>query len=61
MMQKEITEGQWAVLNLCSDHYVFSLRIPFINITMQTIYKLAVTKRRRRKITEGQWTVLNIV
>jgi general stress protein CsbA len=41
-------------LILCSDHYVFSLRIPFIKITMQTIDKRAVTKRCRRKITEGQ-------
>jgi hypothetical protein len=28
-------------LILCSDHYVFSLRIPFIKITMQTIDRLA--------------------
>ena len=24
--RRKITEGQWAVLNLSSDHYVFSLR-----------------------------------
>jgi hypothetical protein len=48
-------------LILCSDHYVFSLRIPFIKITMQTKDKLSVTKRCRWKITEGQWAVLNFV
>jgi hypothetical protein len=46
---------------LCSDHYVFSLRIPFIKITLQTIDKLAATKRCRWKITEGQWEELNFV
>jgi hypothetical protein len=30
----------WRLI-LCSDHYVFSLRIPFIKITMQTIDKRA--------------------
>ena len=44
-----------------SDHYVFSLRIPFIKITIQTIDKRAVTKRCSWKITEGQWAVLNFV
>ena len=57
MMQTE----NYRCLILCSDHYVFSLRIPFIKITMQTIDKLAVTKRCRRKITEGQWVMLNFV
>ena len=40
---------------MCSDHYAFSLRIPFIKITMQTIDKLA--ERWRPKITEGQKVV----
>ena len=48
-------------LILSSDHYVFSLRISFIKISMQTINKRAVTKRCRRKITEGQWAELNFV
>ena len=38
---------------------LYSVKIPFIKITMQTIDKPAVTKRCRRKITEGQWAVLN--
>jgi hypothetical protein len=45
-------------LILCSDHYVFNLRIPFIKITMQTIDKLAVTKRCRRPSALFRYCVL---
>ena len=37
----ELQKVSGRCLILCSDHYVISLRIPFIKITMQTIDKLA--------------------
>ena len=60
-IQSKLQKVRGRCLILCSGHYVFSLRIPFIKIKMQTIDKPAVTKRCRCKITEGQWAVLNFV
>ena len=55
------TEPYMEIYRIRLIRFTSQWKIPFIQITLQTIDKRAVTKRCRRQITEGQWAVLNFV